>query len=99
MCIKLLSLTEKMLVIHDKKEVCGAILSELSKAFDWISYDVLLAKLNAYEFDQHASNVIHNYLFGRYQKTKGGSSFIDLLDIWCTRRFHIRSSPLQYKLI
>ena len=53
----------------------------LSKAFDCISHDLLRAKLNAYGFDKNALNVIHNYLFGRSQKIKVGSSFSDLLDI------------------
>ena len=74
-------MVEKMLLARDKKEVCGAILTDLSKAFDCISHDLLIAQLNAYGFDKNALNVIHNYLFGRSQKTKVGSSFSDLLDI------------------
>ena len=34
-----------------------------------------------YAFNQNSLKVIHNYLFGRSQKTKLGSSFSDLLDI------------------
>ena len=64
-----------------KKEVCEAILTDLSKAFDCISHDLLMAKLNAYGFDQNALNDIHNYLFGRSQRTKVGFSFSDLLGI------------------
>ena len=70
-----------MLVARGKKEVCAAILTDLSKAFDCIGHDLLIAKLNAYGFDKNALNVIHNYLFGRCQKTKVGSSSSDLLDI------------------
>ena len=66
----LLSMVEKkMLLARDKKEVCGAILTDLSKVFDCISNDLLIAKLKAYGFDQNPLNVIHNYLFGRSQKT------------------------------
>ena len=61
-----LSMVEKMLLARDKKEVCGAILTDLSKAFDCISHDLLIAKLNAYRFDLNALNVINNYLFRRY---------------------------------
>ena len=61
----LLSMVEKMLSACDKKEVCGAILTDLSKVFDCISHDLLIAKLNAYGFDRNSLNVIHNYLFGR----------------------------------
>ena len=74
-------MVEKMLLARDKKEVLGAILTDLSRAFECISHDLLIAKLNVYGFDRNSLNVIHNYLFGRYQKTKMGSSFSDLLDI------------------
>ena len=56
-------------------------MTNLSKAFDCISHDLLIAKLNTYEFDQNAPNIIHDNLFGRSQKTKVGSSVSDLLDI------------------
>ena len=74
-------MAEKILLARDKKEVCGAILTDLSKAFDCISHGLLIAKLNAYGFDKNALNVIHNYLFGRSQKTKVVSSLSDLLDV------------------
>ena len=77
----LFSMTEKMLLARDKREVCRAILTDLSKSFDCISHDLLIAKLNAYGFYHNALDVIHNDLFGRPQKTKVCSSFIDLLDV------------------
>ena len=40
----LLSMVEKVLLAGDKKEFFGAILTDLSKAFDCISYDVLIDK-------------------------------------------------------
>ena len=66
----LLSMVEKILLAGDKKEAFGTILTDLSTAFDCISYDLLIDKLNAYGFNQNALNFIHNYLFGRSQKTK-----------------------------
>ena len=74
-------MVEKMLLVRDKKGVCGETMADPSKAFDCISHDLLIPKLNAYEFDQNALNVFHNCLFGRSQKTKVGSSLSDLLDI------------------
>ena len=74
----LLSMVEKMLLVRDKKEVCGTILSKL---FDCISHDLLIAKWNASGLDQNGLNVIHNYLSGRSRKNKVSSSFSDLLDI------------------
>ena len=64
-----------------KRSLWGNIDYDLSKAFDCISHDLLIAKLNADGFDQNALNVIYNYLFGRSQKTKVGFSFRDLLGI------------------
>ena len=75
------SMVGKMLLTRNKKEVCGVILTDLSKAIGCISHDLFIAKLNAYGFDQNALNVIHNYLSGRSQKAKVGSCFSDLLDI------------------
>ena len=39
---------EKMLLADDKKEVCGAILTDLSKAFSCISCSLLTATLHVY---------------------------------------------------
>ena len=70
-----------MLLARDKKEIFSPILADLPKAFDCISHDLLIAKLENYGFDQNALNIIYNDLSGRSQKTKVGSSFSDLLDI------------------
>ena len=42
---------EKMKISRDNKQFCAAILTEISKAFDCIPYELLIAKLNAYGFD------------------------------------------------
>ena len=66
---------------RDNKQFCAAILTDLSKAFDCICYDLLIAKLNAYGFDKKALKLIYDYLNGRSQKIKVVSSFSSELDI------------------
>ena len=42
----------------DNKKTIGALLTDLSKAFDCLSHDLLLAKLNAYGFNLPALRLI-----------------------------------------
>ena len=53
----------------------GTLLTDLSKAFDCIMHDLLIAKLQAYGFDNDSLNFICNYLVGREQRIKINSSF------------------------
>ena len=53
-----------------RKKVAGAILTDLSKAFDCLNHDLLLAKLHAYGFDNQALIFIKSYLKERKQRTK-----------------------------
>ena len=52
---------------------------DLSKAFDCISHDLLIAKLHAYGFD--TDSLIHSYLSERQQRTKIDSTFSSRPDI------------------
>ena len=49
-----------MKISRNYKQFCAAILTDLSKAFDCITYDLLIAKLNADGFDQEALKLIHS---------------------------------------
>ena len=57
-----------MKISRDNKQFCAAILTDFSEAFDCIPYDLLIAKLNAYGFDQEALKLIDSYLCDRSQK-------------------------------
>ena len=74
---------EKIKILRDNKTFCAAIRKDLSKAFDYIPYDLLIAKLNAYGFDQEALKRIYSYVFYRPQNVKVGFSFSKELDILC----------------
>ena len=53
----------------------AAVLIDLSKAFDCIDHELLIAKLNAYGFDNSSLTFIYSCLSGRKQRTKINSSF------------------------
>ena len=59
---------EKMKIARDNKEFCAAILTDLSRAFDCICHNLLIAKLNAYGFDRNTLKLIYGYLSDRSQK-------------------------------
>ena len=74
-------MVDKVLLAHEKKVIFWVTLTVFLKAFDYVSHDMLIAKLNAYGFYQNTLNVIYTYLFERSQKTKKDFSFSDLLNI------------------
>ena len=59
----------------DNKGFVGAVLMDLSKAFDCLNHELLLAKLNAYGFSTDALQMVHSYLTGRRQRVKVNGSF------------------------
>ena len=48
---------------------------DLSKAYDCLSHDLLIAKLEAYGLDRGSLNVLLDYLSLRKHRTKVGSSY------------------------
>jgi len=78
----LLKLTEEWRKHLDHNQIVGAVLMDLSKAFDCIPHDLLIAKLAAYGFDKNTLKFLLSYLKGRKQSVniKGKlSSFMDVL--------------------
>ena len=65
----------------DNHKAFGAVLTNLSKAYDCICHDFLIAKLNAHELSLPALKLITNYLQNRSQKTKIGSIYSEWEDI------------------
>ena len=71
----LLALIENWKTSLDRKGYAGSILMDLSKAFDTLNHDLLLAKLHAYGFDKNALRMINSYLSDRWQRTKINTAF------------------------
>ena len=71
----LLGLLEKCRCSLDTNGFAGAILMDLSKAFDFINHELLSAKLEAYGFSRSALKLVHDYLFNRKQRVKVNGSF------------------------
>ena len=65
----------------DKGKSCAVLLTDMSKAFDWISYDFLTAQLEAYGFSYEVLKVTYNFLTDRKNRTKGNDSFSDVIDL------------------
>ena len=61
----LLPLLEKFKKSLDNRRSCGALLTVLSKAFDCLNHNLLIAKVHAYGFDSLSLRYITSYLIGR----------------------------------
>ena len=72
---------EKQRKIRDKKGIFAAVFTDLSKAFDCISHNLLIAKLSAYGFDTKSLMFLSAYLKSRKQRIRIGSAFSDYLNI------------------
>jgi len=65
----------------DKSKIVGTVLMDLSKAYDSIPHDLLIAKLAAYGVDNFSLSFILDYLSNRKQRVRINDSFSDFLCI------------------
>lgn len=70
------------LALHSKK-VTGSIAIDLSKAFDSICPNLLLAKLSAYGVSDGTTKFLHAYMSDRKQRVKVNGIFSDWLPVYC----------------
>ena len=77
----LITMLEKWKKALDNRKNAGALLTDLSKAFDCLNHELLIAKLEAYGFDYLALAYIFSYLSCRKQRTKVNNSFSIWSDI------------------
>ena len=71
----LLVLTEKWKQSVDHGKVFGALLTDLSKAFNCLPHSLFIGKLKAYGFDNNSLNLVNDYLSRCFQRTKIGNEY------------------------
>ena len=76
----LLAMLEKWKRSVDNSKMFDALLTHLSKAFDCLDHELLIAKLNAYGFSLTVLKLVHNYLSNSKQHTKINSTDSSLLE-------------------
>ena len=59
----------------DKRSKVGTVIMDLSKAFDSLNHELLLAKLEAYDLDNNAVSFMRSYLTNRLQRCKINNPF------------------------
>ena len=72
-------MTEKWKYALDKGKKVDTIFMDLSKAFDTLNRNLLLAKLNAYGFSFNVIKPIQSYLSEQFQSVNINSNFSE----WC----------------
>ena len=71
----LLVMLEKWRASLDNGGCSGVLLTDLSKAFDCLAHDLLIAKMAAYGFDYNGTQLIHSYLTNRRQRVRMNSNY------------------------
>ena len=66
----------------DNGGVFGVLLTDLSKAFDRISHDLIIAKLQAYGFHIDALKLTHDYLSSRKQRVRVNDAYGSWKDMY-----------------
>ena len=63
-------LIEQWKICLDQNGYTGAMLMDLSKAFDMINHELLIAKLHPYGFSKDSIEIILSYSSNHYQRVK-----------------------------
>ena len=77
----IIAMIEKWRRNLDQGGICGALFTDLSKAFDCLVHDLLIAKLEASGFTHEFPKLINSYLTDRKHRTKINSSYSSFLDL------------------
>ena len=94
----LLRLVEKCQESLDKIDFASAVFMDLSKAFDSLIHELLIAKLDAYRFSKSALRLMFSYLRNRKQRVRINKSYSAWKAIknWCSTRISLGTPFIQY---
>ena len=93
----LVSMLKKWSKAIDNGGCFGALLTDLSKAFDCLLHDLLIAKFHAYGFDMKSLRFMLSYLNDRKQRLKVDNQYSSFKEIvFRNSRLYIRTSAFQY---
>ena len=71
----LIVMIEKWKRCIDENGSAGVLLTDLSKAFDCLIHDLMIAKLHAYGFSYQSLILLHDYLTHRFQRVRVNSNY------------------------
>ena len=92
----LVVMLEKWKRVLDKGECVSALFMYLTKTFDTISHDLLIAKLKAYGFSKEALKLMKSYLKNRKQKVQINDKFSSERDVIAGVTQGSIDSPLSF---
>ena len=78
---RLLAMVVNCKNVLDQGKKYGALLTDLSKAFDCLPHDLIVVKLHAYGFSTELLKLIKSYLTERKQRVEKNDHFSSWIDI------------------
>ena len=94
----LVSMIEKWKESVDNGGALGALMTDLSKAFDCLLHELLVTKLGAYRFDIKSVKLIQQYLSKRKQGVNVDNACSSWKEIFYRKNFNIFLCDLFYFL-